>query len=185
MQQTAYKSYAYLIPSPTASRLTHHSREDLARCNYPVRCHFPIKVRKKAKGKGRAVSPEGDPPPQNTATTSRAKLSHPTKRKRKEADVPEEDDSVIDISSDVAGEDDEILEIDPSPQSRRDRKPLNPRTRKAESKSNVIEMDPDPEEDIEVPDSDDDGVWMYSHRPPPRQRRRTKSPTTMADLSDF
>jgi len=195
VQQTAYASYAYLIPSPSASRLTQHAREDLARCNHSVRCHFHIKPRKSAKGKKRAAPAEEDPPLQETASTSRARHSHPTKRKHEELSDPEEGGSVINISSDKEGDDDddELLEVDPPPRSRRGREPLGSLTRKVEARPNVVKVDPDSEEEfyfsdfdeeINAIDLDEDG-WMRSHRSHPRQRRRTKSPPTMADLSDF
>jgi len=185
VQQTAYTTYAYLVPSPTASRLTRHAREDLAACNHSVRCQFHIKARKSAKGKKRAAPVEGDSPLQGTATTSRARPSLPTKRKREEKSVPEDDD-VIDISSDAEDEDedDDILEADPPPRSRGGREPLGSRTWKAEASPNVVRVDPDSEEEIYDLGFDGD-EWMYSHRQQPRQRRRTKSPPTMADLSDF
>lgn len=180
VQETKYAAYAYLIPSPTAFRLTRYAREDLASCDFSIRCHFAVKVRKNAKGKRRAVSVDEGPAPQDTATTSRAKPSYP-KRKREEVDDPADDESVIEISSDAVYEDDEILEADPPPRPRRGRNPLDSGTRKAEAKPRV---DSDAEE-LYFPDSEEDGVWIYSHRPHPRQRRRTKSPATMADLSDF
>ncbi|KAF9652354.1 ATP-dependent DNA helicase [Thelephora ganbajun] len=185
VQQTTYTTYAYLIPSLTASRITRHAREDLAKCDYSVRCHFPIKVRKNAKGKGRAVSVEGSLPPQNHSSTSRAGPSHLTKRKREEVDDPGDDETVIEISSDAAYGGDEILEADPPPRSRGGQKPLGSGTRKAEARPDVMAVDSDPGEESYVPDSEGDDVWMYSHRPNQRQRRRTKSSTTMADLSDF
>lgn len=186
IQQTSYTSYAYLIPSHnTAPRLTRHAREDLARCDHSVRCHFPIKVRGTAKGKKREAPAKEDPPPQDTATTSKVRLSHPTKRKREEVDDPEEGASVIEISSDAAYEDDETLEANPPPRSRGDRKPLGSGTRKAEARPNVTKVDFDSEEELDVHDSEEGDVWTYSHRPHPRRRRRTESPATMADLSDF
>lgn len=183
MQQTKYTTYAYLIPSLTASRLTRYAREDLARCEHSIRCHFHIKARKPAKGKKRAVSVEEDPPFQEAAPTSRAGPSHPTKRKREEASDLEEDQDIINISSD-ADEDDCLLEVTPPPRSRGGQKPSGSRTQRVETKPNVVNVDLDSEEEIYVPDSDQDD-WVYSHRPQPRQRRRTKSPATMADLSDF
>ena len=197
MQQTAYKSYAYLIPSPSASRLTQHAREGLARCNHSVRCHFHVKARKSAKGKRRAAPVKEDSPLQETATTSGARYSHPTKRKHEELSDPEECGSVIDISSDTEGgdegEDDELLEADSPPRFRRGREPLGSLTRKAEARPNVVRVDPDSEEEFHSSDFDegvdaldpDEDSWTYSHRSHPRQRRRTKSPPTMADLSDF
>jgi len=184
VQQTKYATYAYLIPSPAASRLTRYARQDLANCDFSIWCHFAVKVRKSAKGKRRAVSVEEGPPPQDTATTSRAKLSYPVKRKREEVDDPEDDESVIEISSDAVYEDDEVLEADPPPRSRGGRNPLDSGTRKVETRPNVTNVDSDSEE-LYFPDSEEDGVWAYSHRPHPRQRGRTKSPATMADLSDF
>jgi len=184
LRSTAYTTYTYLIPSPAASRLTRHAREDLERCEFSVRCHFPIKARKSAKGKRRAVSVEEDPPPQDAATTSRAKPSCPTKRKREEVDDPEDDENVIEISSDVGYEDDEILEAGSPPQFRGGWKPSDSGTRKAEARPNVTNVDSDSEEN-DIADFEGDDVWMYSHRPHPQQRRRTKSPATMADLSDF
>jgi len=185
VQQTKYTTYAYLIPSLTTSRLTRHAREDLARCDYSVRCHFHIKARKNAKGKKRATPVEEDVLPQDTATTSSTRPPHQTKREREEADDLEGGEEVIEISSDAVYEDDEILEGDPPPRSRGDQKPLHSGTRKAEARPNVMEVDFDSEEEFNVPDSDDDGVWTYSHRSHPRKRRRTQSPATMADLSDF
>jgi len=175
VQQTKYATYAYLIPSPTASRLTRYAREDLTNPDHSIWCHFAVKVRKPAKGKKRAVPVEEGPLPQDTATTSGAKPSYPTKRKREEVDDPKDDESVIEISSDAMYEDDEILEAGPPPRSRGSGNPLDADTRKVDSDS----------EELYFPDSEDDGVWTYSHRPHTRQRRRTKSPATMADLSDF
>lgn len=179
MQQTQYTSYAYLIPSPTAPRITRYAREDLARCDYSVRCHFHIKVRKNAKGKARALSDDEDPPPQGIATTSRARPLHLTKRKREEVDDQEGDENVIEISSDAAYEDDEILEADPPDRPRGDRKLSNPTTRGVGLRSNVMQAEG------WSADSEEDEIWIYSQRPKPRQRRRTKSPSTMADLPDF
>lgn len=140
------------------------------------------------KGKRQAAPAEGDPPVQGTATTSGTRLSLPTKRKREEASDPEEDDDVINISSDTGAADeydyDDLFEADTPPRSRRGREPLGSLTRKAETRPNVIKVDPDSEEEIDIPDFDEDD-WTYSHRPPPQQRRRTKSPLTVADLSDF
>jgi len=182
VQQTKWSTYAYLVPSPATSRLTRYEREDLANCDFPIWCHFTVKVKKSAEGKKRAVPAEEGPPPQNTATTSRAKLSCPAKRKHGGVDDPEDDESVIEISSDPVSEDDEVLEADPPPQSRGGWDPLDLGTRKA--RLNVTKVDSDPEEFCLSGSEEDDG-WTYSHRPPPRQRRRTKSPATMADLSDF
>jgi len=182
VQQTKYTTYAYLVPSPAASRLTRYERGGLANCGFSIWCHFAVKVRKSAKGKKRAVSAEEGTPPQNTATTSRAELSYPERRKREGVDDPDDDESVIEISSDAVYEDDEILEADPPPQSRGGRNPLGFGTRKA--RLDVTRVDSDPEEFFSSDSGEDDG-WTYSHRPPPRQRRRTKSPATMADLSDF
>jgi len=182
IQQTKYATCAYLVPSPAASRLTRYEREDLANCDFSIWCHFAVKVRKSAKGKKRAVLTEEGPPPQNTAATSRAKLSCPAKRKCEEVDDPEDDEGVIEISSDPVSEDDEILEADPPPQFRGGWNPSDSGTRKA--RLNVTKVDSDPEEFC-ISDSEEDDDWTYSHRPPPRQRRRTKSPATMADLSDF
>jgi len=179
IQQTKYASYAYLIPSPAASRLTRHAREDLAKCDYSVRCYFPVRVRKNARGKKRAA-PVEEKPPQDTAITSETRPLRPSKRKREEADDPEEDEAVIEISSDVAYEDYEILEVGPSSRSQGGRKPLDSGTQ--EARPNVTKADS--EEGIDVHDSDED-VWMYSHRSNPLQRRLTQSPATMADLSDF
>ena len=186
MQQTAYTSYAYLIPSITAPRLTRYMREDLARCEYPVQCHIPVKVRKNLKGKKRAVSVEDDPPLQDAATTLNARPSHPTKRKHDEGDDPEEVE-VINISSDVEDEGNELLEAGPLPQSRGGANSLNSRTREAETRPDVMRVgfDSDDEFCISSFGDEEDEAWTYSHRPHPRQRRRTKSPTTMADLSDF
>lgn len=184
IQQTKYASYAYLIPSLTASRLTRHARGDLEKCGFSIWCHFAIKGRKTAKGKRRAMSAEEDPPPQGIATTSRAKPSYPMKRKHEEVDDPEDDENVIEISSDAVYEDDEILEVDSPPRFRRGRNHLDPGTQKAEARPNVTQVDSDPEE-LYASDSDEDDVWTYSHRQHPRQLRRTKSPATMADLSDF
>lgn len=178
VQQTKYATYAYLIPSLTASRLTRHAREDLAKCDFSVRCHFPIKEGKSGKGKKRAASVEEDSPPRDAATTSRAKPSYPTKRKREEVDDPGDDENVIEISSDAVYEDDDVLEVSLPPRHVGGRKPLDSGTRKVEARPNIMEVDSDSEE-IE------DDVWMYSHRSQPRRRRRTKSPATMADLSDF
>jgi len=183
VQQTKYTTYAYLIPSLTASRLTRHARESLNKCEYSVRCHFLIKVRKNAKGKKRAVLVERGPSPQDTVTTSGAGPSYLTKRKREEVDDLEDDENVIEISSDAANGDDEIIEADPPPRSRRGWKPLDSGTRKEGTRHNVTNVDSDPLEDQYVPDSEEDDDWTYSHRSNAR-RRRTKSPT-MADLSDF
>ena len=182
VQQTKYASYAYLIPSPIASRLTRHARKDVAQCGFSIWCHFPIKGRKTANRKKSAASVEKGPQPQGAATTSRAEPLCPAKRKREEVDDPEDDEDVdvIEISSDAVYEDDEILEADPPPQSRRGRDPLN---QKPEVRQNVTTVDSDPEEFL-ISDSGEDNVWTYSHRPHQRQHRRTKSPT-MADLSDF
>ena len=123
-----------------------------------------------------------DPLPQETAT--RAGPSRLTGKKRKEADDPEDDGDVIEISSDVAYEDDEIFEADPPPRPQGGRKPSGSGARGAGSRPDVMNVDSDPEE-WNGADSEDDDVWVYSHRPKPRQRRRTKSPPTMADFSDF
>ena len=183
VQQTKYATYAYLIPSPAASRLTRYARQDLANCDFSIWCHFAVKVRRSAKGKRRAVSVEEGPPPQDTATTSRAKPSYPVKRKREEVDDPEDDESVIEISSDAVYEDDEILEAEPPPRFRGDRNPLDSGTRTAGARPNVTKVDSDPEDDTVDLEVDDE--WRYSHLPHPRQRRRTRSPATMAELSDF
>lgn len=185
VQQTKYASYAYLIPSPIASRLTRHARKDLAQCGFSVWCHFPIKERKPAKSKKSVLSAENGPQPQGAATTSRAKPLCPTKRKREEVDDPEDDEDVdvIEISSDAVYEDDEILEDDPPPRSRGGRNPVNPDTQKPGARQHVTIVDSDPEESLES-DFGEDSVWTYSHRPHQRRHKRTKSPT-MADLSDF
>jgi len=198
VQQTAYTSYAYLIPSLAASRITQHAREDLARCNHSVRCHFHIKALKTAKGKKRAAPAKGDSPPQEIATTSGTRHSYPTKRKREELSDPEEDGSVINISSDAEGEgedeDEELLKAVPPPRSRRGQElSISLAPQKTEARPNVIKVDFDSGEEIYFSDFNeeiyapdlDEGDWMYSHRSHPRQRRRTKSPPTMADLSDF
>lgn len=187
VHQTQYASYAYLIPSFTAPRITLYARKDLGKCDYSVRCHFPIKVRKITKGKARSLSDDdSDPPPQGSATTSGARPPHLTKRKHGEMDDQEDDDdeNVIEISSDVADEDDEILEADPPPRSRGGQKLLDSSTRGVGSGYDVI-VDSDSEERYPHDLEGDDDIWMYSHRPKPRQRRRTKSPPTMADLPDF
>jgi hypothetical protein len=185
VQQTKYASYAYLIPSPTASRLTRRARKDLAQCGFSIWCYFPIKERKPAKSKKSVPSVEKGPQPQGAATTSRAKHLCPTKRKREEVDDPEDDEDVdvIEISSDAVYEDDEILEANPPPRSRGGRNPLNHDTQEPKARQNVTSVDSDLEEFL-ISDSGEDNVWTYSHRPHRRQHRRTKSPT-MADLSDF
>lgn len=127
------------------------------------------------------MSDEEDPP-QGIATTSKVRQ---VKRKRKEVNESEENENVINISSDAEDGDEEILEATPPPRSRGGRKPSNSRIRKVEVKPDVMGVDSGPEEDIHISDSDEDGSWMYSHRPRPRRRRRTESPATMADLSDF
>ena len=138
------------------------------------------------KGKPRALSDDEDSdlPPRGAATTSGARPRYLPKRKRGEVDDQEGDENVIEISSDVVYEDDEILEANPPPQSRGGQKLLNPSTRGVGSRSSVVKVDSDPE-GWSVADSEEDDIWTYSHRPKPRQRRRTKSPSTMADLSDF
>lgn len=181
VQQTQYRTNAYLIPSLTAPRITRHPREDLAKCDYSIRCHFPMKV-KITKGKARAPLDDEGPPPQGIASTSRARPPHLTKRKRKEVDDQEDDENVIEISSDVV-DDDEIFEADHPPRPLGGQKLLGSSTRGAEPRSYVI-VDSEPE-GWSGPDSEEGDIWMYSHRPKPRQRRRTKSPSTMADLPDF
>lgn len=126
------------------------------------------------------MSAEGDPPSREISTASEVKL---VKRKREEVDDLEEAENVINISSDAEDDDDEIIEASPPPRSRGRQKSSNPHTWKAEARPNVIGVDSDPEEEIHISDVDEDGVWMYSHRP--QRRRRTESPATMADLSDF
>ena len=183
VRQTQYASYAYLVPSLAAPKITRHAREGLAKCDYSIRCHFPIKVRKNAKGKARALSDDDESLPQGTATTSMARPPHLTKRKREEVDDQEGGENVIEISSDVC-EDDEILEADLPPRSRRGQKLFDSSTRAEGPRSNVMKVDSDLEE-WSVADSEEDDIWIYSHRPKPRQRRRTMSSATMADLSDF
>ena len=184
VQQTKYTSYAYMVPSLIAVRITRYAREDLVRCEYSVPCHFPIKVRKNAKGKARALSDDEDLLPQGTATASGARPL--TKRKREEVDDQDGDDdeNVIEISSDGVCEDDEILEADPPSRPRGGQKFLDSSTLGAGSKSNVVNVDSD-SEGWSAADFEEDDSWMYSHRSKPRQRRRTKSPSTMENLSDF
>ena len=114
---------------------------------------------------------------------------------------PEEGGGVIDISSDSEGEaegededeDEELLRAVPPLRSRRGREPpVSLAPRKAEARPNVVRVDPESEEEIYFSDFDEEiyaldneDDWTYSHRSHPRQRRRTKSPPTMADLSDF
>lgn len=124
------------------------------------------------------MSIDGDPSHQDAASTPGAGPSCPTKRKRREDD-PEDDDDVIEISSDAVCEDDDsILEVGPPPKPRKGPKPLDIGNRGAPSVSSS-------EEEWNDPDSGEDDVWIYSHRPKRRRRSRTKSPTTVADLSDF
>jgi ATP-dependent DNA helicase Q1 len=182
VQQTQYTSYAYLIPSLAALRITRYAREDIAKCDYSVQCYFPIKVRKTANGKTRALSDDEDPPPQGTTTSSGARPQ--TKRKREEVDDQEDDENVIEISSDVVYEDDEILEADSPHRSLGGQKLLDSGAWGVGSRPDVVNVDSDPE-GWSVADSEEDNGWSYSHMPKPRQRRRTKSPPTMADLSDF
>jgi hypothetical protein len=188
VHQTTWTAYAYIIPSFTASQITRFARDDLGNCGVSVRCYLPSKARKTGKGKKRATSGGEDPPLPDTATTSRSGPSQLT-GKRKRMDDPEEDGSVIEISSDVAyeeDEEDEISEADPSPRSRSrgGLKPLNSGTRGAGSRPQVMDVDSGPEEWM-AGDSKDDEGWMFSQRSNPRHRRRTKLTSTMADLPDF
>lgn len=171
MQQTAYKTYAYLIPSPNTRLITQNAREDLAKSDFSVRCHFPTRVRGTAKGKKRAVAAEEDPQLQDTATNSGARPSPPTKRKREVEDDPEDDASVIEISSES-----EPLEVDSSPPSRGENI-LGSSIRRG--------WEPNDLEVLSDSGGGGDAAWMRSFRQKPRQRRRTQSPGTMADLSDF
>lgn len=180
VQETQYATYAYLIPSLTASRITRHARGEIAKCDYTISCHFPVKVRKSVNGKKRAKSVEKESPPQGIATTSGARPSHPTKRKHEETDDLEDDGDVIEISSDVVYEDDEVLEADPPPRPRGIHNSFRGSgTGGGGSRPSAMQVDFDSGEEW-----NDDG-WTYSHRQKPRQRRRTQSPATMADLSDF
>lgn len=180
VQRTQYATYAYLIPSLTASRITRHTRGGIPKCDYTISCHFPIRARKGMNGKKRAESVDKEPPPQGIATTSGARPSHPTKRKHEGTEDPEDDGNVIEISSDAVYEDDEVLEADPPPRSWGTHKPFRGSgTGEGGSRPNAMQVDSDSEGEW-----NDDG-WTYSHRQKPRQRRRTKSPATMADLSDF
>lgn len=138
------------------------------------------------KGKARALSDDDDdPPPQVAATTSGARPL--TKRKREEVDDQGDDDgdgNVIEISSDEVCEDDEILEADPPSRPWGGQKLLDSSTLGAGSGSNVAYVDSD-SEGLSVADLEEEGSWMYSHRSKPRQRGRTKSPSTMENLSGF
>jgi hypothetical protein len=171
VRQTKFTSYAYLIPSANTHLITRNMREDLAKSNFSVRCHFPIKVRGTAKGKNRAAAVEEDPQLQDTATDSETRPSHPTKRKREVEDDSEDDENVIEISSE--DEDDEPIEVDSSPRSRG---------------QNILGSSTGWERNAPEVLSDSgeggDAVWIKSLRQKPRQRRRTQ-PGTMADLSDF